>query len=379
MKTYCFFSAHHLPYLGGVERYTHNIANALRDAGNRVIIVTSEMEGEPDVKLDQGIEIIRVKSWHFMQDRLPVMKWNQENKKVFQYLKEQNIDYVICNTKFYPLILVASGFAKRNKIPAIVIEHGTGHLKFDHPAINFVGEVYEHAMARLIYRRCPKFVGVSKECNEWLMHFGIKAIGVLYNAIDYQKIQGLMDKEVKRTRDIVYTGRLLKEKGICKLIDAFYSLKDGYEDVRLIVVGDGPIYGELVEKYAKDDRIIFTGKVDFERVVTILSEALIFCFPTDYPEGLPTCVLEAMAAGLYVITSKSGGAKEVITEKKYGVILEENTFDEIKKEIEYALAHEEETEAVRNCGKEHVKRYFDWSHTKNELSRLMGEIEKNEY
>lgn len=378
MKTYCFFTAHYLPHLGGVERYTFNLAKKLVSEGMRVIVVTSEMAGEEEMSVSEGIEIIRTDAVPFMNGRLPLMKFSDRNRKIILYLERQEISCVIINTKFYPITYIGAKFAKKNHIAAIVIEHGTGHLKFDNVFIDRLGEFYEHIMARLIFRQCKNFAGVSEECNIWLKHFGISAIGVLYNAIDYAYIQAIGNEcEKSKCFDITYTGRILKEKGVEKLIKAFLMLSDKYCDMELNIVGDGPDMEEILRKYDKYEKIHFLGKLEFENVIRILKNSKIYCFPTDYPEGLPTCVLEAMACGVYTITSSSGGAKEVITDARYGIILKHNDTNEIANEIEQGFLNDNKRKKVAQDGKIRVRENFDWSCTCAELDKLIKKIERN--
>ena len=61
-KWYCFFSAQYLPTMGGVERYTYNLARRLIAKGNRVTVVTSNIQGLPAHEVSEGIEIYRLSS-----------------------------------------------------------------------------------------------------------------------------------------------------------------------------------------------------------------------------------------------------------------------------------------------------------------------------
>lgn len=377
MKVYCFFSAHYLPHLGGVERYTYNIAKKLVDRGNRVIVVTSEMEGEPDRSTQEGIEIIRTETVSTMNDRLPFYINSKKNKEIFAYLEEQAIDYIIVNTKFYFLSVVATKFAKRNGIKCIVIEHGTGHIDFSNPIVKKIGEFYEHFLTRLVYMNCSNFAGVSNECGGWLEHFGIKAIGTIYNAIDFDDIQSIIHEE-KNNHDwntIAYSGRIMREKGVCNLIEAFSCIRERYPKLKLLIIGDGRELKELKAKYGRDEAIIFTGKVSFKDVIRYLSKAGIYCFPSSYPEGLPTCVIEAMAAGVYTVSSAAGGAKEVIIDDNYGKLIRDCSVASLTKELDTVLKLTvSERETIAENGKKRVQEHFSWKKTVDELNRLLEEI-----
>lgn len=73
--TILFFSAQYLPTVGGVERYTWNLALRTVRAGHRAVVVTSALPGLPDRETDlDGIEIIRLPVWPVMKGRFPVVR-----------------------------------------------------------------------------------------------------------------------------------------------------------------------------------------------------------------------------------------------------------------------------------------------------------------
>ena len=72
--TICFFSAQYLPTVGGVERYTFNLARRVAAAGHTAIVVTSALPGLPDFETDEhGIRIYRLPVWPLMNGRFPVL------------------------------------------------------------------------------------------------------------------------------------------------------------------------------------------------------------------------------------------------------------------------------------------------------------------
>lgn len=73
--TICYFSAQYLPTVGGVERYTWNLARCTVAAGHRAIVVTSALPNLPEHEIDgDGIEIYRLPVWPVMNGRFPVIK-----------------------------------------------------------------------------------------------------------------------------------------------------------------------------------------------------------------------------------------------------------------------------------------------------------------
>jgi glycosyltransferase involved in cell wall biosynthesis len=369
MSNYIIFSANYIPHLGGVERYAYNMAKEMALSGNRVTVVTSDVSCNTAYEVDGNIEIFRLPSYRVMGERFPVLKIN---RKLFHILKEifsRKFDYGIVNTRFYILSLVASIALKRNRVPFVVIEHGTNHFTVNNRALDFFGHIYEHAITSIIKRNTKEFAGVSIACTKWLQHFNIFSSTVFYNAIDIESIRSLQSSSDKQFRSafnipedakiVAYSGRLVKEKGIEKLIDAINYLNESGHKIYLVIAGDG----DLLKQIEAIDRqeIISIGKVDFYKIVDLLNEADIFCLPTDYPEGLPTSVLEAAACKTYIVTTNAGGSSELIIDSSYGCILEKNTAPAIARAIQMAL---EDNELRKNCVEkayDKVINEFEWS------------------
>lgn len=375
-KIYCFFTSHYLPYLGGVERYTYNLAKELVNRGNRVIIVTSQMEGEKSYSDNDNIVVVRLDSIPLINDRFPILKMTKHNRELIDKIKKEKIDYIVVNTRFYFITLFGVLFAKKNGIPAAVIEHGTGHFTVNNKILDICGQLYEHFISWLVKKNCCQFYGVSLACNEWLKHFKINANGVLYNSIDLEEIRSKIDSYKmdnlfeynEHDFIITYTGRLIEEKGIFKLIDAVCKLHEKYRNVKLCIAGDGDLYPELMKH--QNDFIYLLGRLKFDDVIGLLKYTDVYCLPTDYPEGLPTSVLEAIACGVYVVTTESGGSKEVIIDNSYGTILKENSVEEIYKVLEYLIRNEIEKKKAARRAYERVEQNFTWKVTTDSLINI---------
>ena len=120
------------------------------------------------------------------------------------------------------------------------------------------------------------------------------------------------------------------------------QLKKKFPDLKLCIAGDGNLYNEIVLE--KEHGIYVLGKLSFENVVGLLKLSDIFCLPTDYPEGLPTSILEAVACKCYVITSAMGGAKELILDSTYGTVLQNNSVGELEKKLVEIISNRERRE-----------------------------------
>jgi glycosyltransferase involved in cell wall biosynthesis len=367
-KKYIIFSANYLPNLGGVERYTYNLAKKLIQKGHYVTVVTSNTDKLLSYENIEGINIYRLPCINLLNGRFPVSKFNKEYIKLMKQLVKEDYDLCIVNTRFYIHSFCGVLFGKKYSQDTIVIEHGTNHFTVENRILDTLGHIYEHMITKLVALNCKNFYGVSLACNKWLEHYKIQAKGILYNAIDISNILYLLQDSKISYRDklnipsdgilVTYTGRLVKEKGIMKLISAVQQVNLLNKKVYLAIAGDG----ELIEEVSKltSRNIILLGKIDFSCVISLLKETDIFCLPTDYPEGFPTSVLEAAACKCFIITTQSGGSKELVINDNYGIILNQNVPEEIAKYINLAILDKEYYNQAVNQVYKRCMENFTW-------------------
>lgn len=383
MKRYIIFSANYLPHLGGVERYTFNLATNLVSSGYEVAIVTSDVSCPISYEQSDGIEIYRLPSFRVLGERFPVIKINRKTLEILRKVFKYPYDFGIINTRFYPICVLASFLLRRKKIPFILIEHGTNHFTVNNKFLDVLGHAYEHLATRMLKLNTVHFAGVSLACTKWLKHFGIDTNTVFYNAIDHNAIQVVRQTNKIELRHrlaipesaklICYTGRLVKEKGVQKLIDAIGILRRNRLDVYLVIAGDGDLLDSI--RSLGDKYIIALGKIDFSSIINLLDASDVFCLPTDYPEGLPTSILEAAACKCYVVTTSAGGSSEVILDSSYGCILADNTPNEIAKAIYAALSDDDTRKAVTEKTYNKVINEFEWGVVTKNIINFSQKVE----
>lgn len=374
-KSYCFFSANYLPKLGGVEIYTKCLAKALVKRGNRVTIITSGEGKKVEKVKEDGVRIIKVPSFQACNGRLPLINYNGHFHNFDKYIKQCEYDLVIIQTRYYPLSLYGARYARKKGIPSILLDHSTAHLDFGQGMVNKGFELYEHIMTSILKRSGCSFMGVSEACNEWLSHFGIRAEGVLYNSVE-ASVRNMERENIyeryhipKDSQIILYAGRLLREKGIEKLVQAFSKLRDKYPKLYLVVAGDGELYGRLSK--TNNDRCVWLGRLDHEEVLGLMKEAMIFCLPTDYPEGFPTSVLEAAFCKCYIITTTAGGSKELITSQEYGTVIKRGqSVDVLQSAIDQVLNNPNKRMDAVEKSYNRVLERFTWEERAREVEEI---------
>jgi glycogen(starch) synthase len=118
-----------------------------------------------------------------------------------------------------------------------------------------------------------------------------------------------------RTKDLIYVGRLVSDKGVDFLIDALSILRESGTQTQLTIVGDGPDRAKL-EKQISDLRlepwVEFKGNQSGAQLAEILNQHRILMVPSRWPEPFGIVALEAIACGCVVVGSDQGGLPEAI-------------------------------------------------------------------
>ena len=133
-------------------------------------------------------------------------------------------------------------------------------------------------------------------------------------------------KELRLSPDdfvFVFIGRLVGDKGINELVEAFGRLQKVHPEVRLILVGPeeaelDPLKGETMAKIGSNDAISAVGRQSDVRPWYAVADA--FVFPS-YREGFPNCVIEAGAMGLPSIVTDINGSREIVLDGENGVVI----------------------------------------------------------
>jgi glycosyltransferase involved in cell wall biosynthesis len=127
------------------------------------------------------------------------------------------------------------------------------------------------------------------------------------------------------TLNLIHIGRQEKEKGAVFMIESMPLILKNFPNCHLTVVGNGNYLDNLKQKVSEltlDNTVSFTGPLPHPKVLDLLKQSTLFCFPTKSSEGFPKVVLEAMSCGLPVISTPVSVLQYLIPESGAGRVLE---------------------------------------------------------
>lgn len=171
-------------------------------------------------------------------------------------------------------------------------------------------------------RKCKAIAVLSESWAETVrMILPDSEIVVVYNPV--LDMTAVRTNNTTESSTVIYLAHLIERKGYADLIRAFKSVVSSVRDARLVFCGSGDIDRgkELCDELEIRGNVEFLGWVSDTEKVQQLSRASVFCLPS-YDEGLPMGVLEAMSAGVAVVTTPVGGIPDVLTSEENALLFE---------------------------------------------------------
>lgn len=183
-------------------------------------------------------------------------------------------------------------------------------------------------LVSLIWKKSSAVISNSQGLKELALRTNSKQeIGVIPNGIDINQFIKPESYKVIRFNDekfkILCVTRITPRKGVRYLMEAFKKLSQESDNISLQIIGDGDEKNDL-EKLAKElgieNRVEFTGLVPHEKLPPYFEQADVFVLPS-LNEGMSNSMLEALASGLPLIATDTGGTRELIEEGKNGFVV----------------------------------------------------------
>jgi len=327
------------PVLGGGETHLRRLGGALVAAGDRATVVTRRGEiAWPETEEVDGIRVLRV----------PPPGPGRTGKyrmvsPAFRAVRREAARHDVLVVRS-PRVLGLPGLvaARLAGLPVVLQPETNGEI--DGTAFTF-GKPWASGPAgravragawlrNRLLRDADAFVAMSRAIRDEMVACGVppERAFLIPHGVDVERFRPAAAGERVALRAslglphgllVVYTGRLLRGKGLDTLLDAFDPIAGGRGDVHLVLVGEGggqslSVEDELRARAAVAPlagRVVFAGRV--EDVSGWLRASDVFVFPSLF-EGLGISLVEALACGLPAVGSRTGGIVDVIDDRRSG-------------------------------------------------------------
>ena len=248
-------------------------------------------------------------------------------KNLIKFLLFNKIDCILA--EYAQSGILVADIAFKLKIPLIVHFHG-----YDASVYSLLNDNRKAYLK--MFERSSAIISVSLSMSERLINLGAESRKIFYNCYGIDT-----DLFVKSERPlnnmILCVGRFVEKKAPHLSILAFYRAYLKFNKMKLVMVGDGPLLDacqELVKALKIQDVVIFKGVCGQTELVEIHKNADFLIqhsviAPNGNAEGTPLSILEALASGLPVISTKHEGITQVVRNGYNGFLVEEYDIEDM--------------------------------------------------
>jgi len=312
--------------IGGIAQHVSGLANFLKKNGHEIEIISSENTFTIPIK--------GLKNPSFMISSFIKTKF----KKDYDIVHAHNIPSALAmkNIKGKKILSIHGVFSKQiNEL------HGktatTLSQKYEHNALSWADAI----------------TVVSKEAYAYYETLGFK-IQQIPNAIDVESLP--KNKEKKYEKQIIFAGRLSKEKGVGVLLEICKKLSD---DIDIIILGAGPETDKIKDISNSKKNVHFLGYLPKEKIIPLIRGSDILIQPS-LNEGISSTILEAMACKIPIIATNVGGNMELIEHNQTGFLVDPNSSSQFLDLINYVFSNMDKINLITNNAFTHVQQY-DWN------------------
>ncbi len=321
---------------GGAEMRIHELGKRLAARGNEVHLFGIKWwEGE-DIIEYEGMTLHGVCGQRelYVGGKRSISEAVVFSVKLFPRLRKEKFDLIDVSVFPYFSCFTVKAISVLNKTPAVFTWHEVwdgywyeylGHWR------GFFGQMVEKAVAKI----SDNNIAVSDWTKKRLEALGVpgEEIAVVPNGIDLKRISEIEPEggwtfadPGRKLYDIIFAGRLIKEKNVDVLVRAVALLKADFPGIRCCIVGDGP-EGEALLKLADElgvrGHVDFTGFQEYEALIGKIKASKVLVLPSSR-EGFGMVVIEAFACGVPVVTVKEryNAAQGLVEDGVNGFVVE---------------------------------------------------------
>lgn len=319
------------PIIGGAEKQAGMLARQLRSKGLDVKVVTGKWNRKTAKnEILNGIPVHRC--------FIPWITINGVKKggsffsmfSFFFYLFKNRgkYDFIQCfqvlNEAFVALLI------QRLLKKVVIARNGSSGITCDSKMIeNYIGGRFKK---KFIIKNLKYLIGISRDSANGFIDKGLDRSKVYYipNGVD---LPVLKKESYASNNKIIYIGRLSYEKGVDILIDAMGIVSSKYPNVKVDIIGDGPEadkYKALIKRSGIGRNINLLGEKHNLKSFYLNSD--IFVLPSR-TEGMSNVLLEAMSYGLPCIATAVGGNKEIIVNGENGFLVKPEMQDGLAESV----------------------------------------------
>lgn len=366
------------PRLGGIENYLTRIVSHLKNY--EVTVVAPKIKGGKfQLSVDEGNVIRKRFFWPLLRPGwLPLFVW------LYRMAKRENYDVVLCGKALFDG-LAGYYLKKYLGIPYVVFTYAM-------EVETWSKNSGQRRKLELVLKNADRVIYINEVTKRLLIKLGVaeKELVRIWPGVDDSFFEKVPEEEAQLVLGgyritppyVLCVARLIERKGIDGLIEAFSQLdQTKFGDYQLIVVGEGPERGQLeqlIEKLWMNKSVQLVGEVPTDRLHALYQKADVFALTprvlrNDF-EGFGIVYLEAAAAGLPVIGTKTGGVVEAVAHDQTGLLVEPDSIEKVQRALESLLGNSELREKLGQRGRRRAYAQFRWHTRIGAVQQMLREV-----
>jgi len=371
MSRILHISPYYDPSIGGLETFCKEISLRTAKLNHDVDIITQEVKGCKSFEERDGVKIHRIKPilGIYKARLMPNIRKN---------IRDINPDVIHIQGPA-PGVAEFVTMAKNNSRIIMTLHNDlTGQNNIIYRTLS---EAYRLFILPRVKAKLDKLILLSeaqKSNSKLFAGFPSNKISIIQNGVDLEKFSlGGKDKDefkndlgIKTKFLILFVGSMEPfhaYKGVEYLLNAIYRLKE--LDGIFYFVGEGalkPQYMKMAQDLAINNKVRFTGKLDNESLIKHYRAADIFVLPSVSTEAMPIVMLEAMACGTPVITTRIPGPMEMIREGFNGYLVNPRDPLDLAKTIQSTLLNQSVLLQMQKNSRKEAEDKYSWDNVLNQ-------------
>jgi glycosyltransferase involved in cell wall biosynthesis len=199
-------------------------------------------------------------------------------------------------------------------------------------------EMYANNVYPNYYGMIDLFISPSKFLAEKVLSMGFKPKHIV-TLPHFMETKGIVPSYCWKNKEILYFGRISKEKGIRTLIQAVKGV-----DVVLKIIGSGPLHDDLCEFVKREamPNVVFIPHMPHIELLKQVGDCMFTVLPSECYENCPNTVMESFACGKPVIGARIGGIPEMVIDNQTGLTFKSGNADDLREKILQLIANSDE-------------------------------------
>lgn len=376
------------PWVGGAEIFMQNVAEKLAKKDD--IDVVTGLWAKPDIMTESWNDnfetINKVKVYRVKTLNIPYLKTISAILPMYGKAKKMMTEkkYDLIHAHIFPAMIPAALLKKKFPLVPMIITVQGGDLADYKENTGKFGFLLRLLISYAI-KKADLVHAVSQSTAERAKQLGAKKIVIIPNGVDRRRFFPLAEKTALREKFnyaadekiILTVSRLTPKNGIIPLIEACNELAITNK-IRLIIIGGGEQESKirsLIQTLGCVDIVDLKGYIDNSGLNEFYNLSDVFCRPS-LEEGFGISFIEAMAAGLTVVGTSTGGIPDIIENGETGFLVKAGNRQELINSLNIAINEKDYAEKLRSEAKNKVKSVYCWDKVIGRINNLYDEFWK---